>query len=293
MLPEEENKLLQKKVLELKRKEYLPQAMLDLLSEVYSEQIKAREEAVVAAPPLEELPDFQRRLQGAPLVERFGFPYDAKQAKALFAAFLELVCGQQAPLKTAGEVIRDALAQGDLDLDAAFQAYLAGDLTLVDAWAARTPEAPRTFAFLVQSSLMPSLAAAADALAPERDKIPNWLHGHCPTCGSLPLISVLVGKEGFRHFTCSFCQTDYRSKRIGCPICGEQDFEKLSFYTVEDEPGFRVDLCHSCKRYIKTADFRSLDRRFLPLMDDLASLALDLIAAKKGYSRPTLSAWGF
>ena len=109
----------------------------------------------------------------------------------------------------------------------------------------------------------------------------------------MPLIGSLQEKEGKRVLTCSFCLSDYRTKRLGCTVCDETDFDKLAYYTVEDEPGFRVDVCQTCNSYLKVADFRELDRKFLPLLDDLASLALDILAVKKGFKRPTLSGWGF
>ncbi|WP_394699668.1 formate dehydrogenase accessory protein FdhE [uncultured Pseudodesulfovibrio sp.] len=111
--------------------------------------------------------------------------------------------------------------------------------------------------------------------------------GTCPICGSLPLISSLKEKEGFRHATCSFCRHEYRIKRIACPVCGEDDQKKLTFFTVDEEPGFRVDVCESCKTYIKTIDFRNLDRIAVPVLDDLDSLALDYVAAGQGYKRAT------
>ncbi len=117
--------------------------------------------------------------------------------------------------------------------------------------------------------------------------------GTCPICGSLPLISSLNEKEGFRHATCSFCRHDYRIKRIACPVCGEEEQKKLTFFTVDEEPGFRVDVCDTCKTYIKTIDFRELDRIAVPVLDDLDSLALDYVAAGQGYKRATMSAWGF
>lgn len=78
-----------------------------------------------------------------------------------------------------------------------------------------------------------------------------------------------------------------------CVFCGERDQAKLPFFTVEEEPGFRVDTCATCKRYIKTIDFRNLDRVAVPLLDDLDSLALDMVATREGYGRATLSGWGF
>jgi FdhE protein len=41
------------------------------------------------------------------------------------------------------------------------------------------------------------------------------------------------------------------------------------------------------------ADFRKLDKASLPPWDDLESLSLDILAAKEGYQRSTLSGWGF
>lgn len=290
---DEEARLLQKKVAELKKKDFLPEPLLNLVAAIYTAQIEARPDAAVAAPPQEELPGGEMRAQGAPLVERRRFAYDASQAKALFADFIEYAKEQGEPLASAVTLVGEALDKGELDLDKAFHAYIHEDQEFFDNWAKRTPEAPRTVAFLTQSALMPSLAAAADALAGEREQGPAWSHGHCPTCGSLPLIGSLREKEGQRYLTCSFCLTDYRTKRLGCPICDETEFDKLAFYTVEEEPGFRVDVCESCKRYIKVADFRELDRKLLPLLDDLASLPFDILATKKGYSRATLSGWGF
>jgi len=40
-------------------------------------------------------------------------------------------------------------------------------------------------------------------------------------------------------------------------------------------------------------DFREMDKKVLPPLDDLESLPLDLKAKEEGYIRPTLSAWGF
>jgi Protein involved in formate dehydrogenase formation. len=45
--------------------------------------------------------------------------------------------------------------------------------------------------------------------------------------------------------------------------------------------------------YVKTLDFRELDSEPMPALDDMATLALDMLAQEEGYKRPTLSAWGF
>jgi FdhE protein len=54
-----------------------------------------------------------------------------------------------------------------------------------------------------------------------------------------------------------------------------------------------VDVCAACRRYVKAADFRALDKVSVPVLDDLESLALDILAREAGFERPVLSAWGF
>ncbi len=290
---DEETRLVQKKFEELKKKDYLPTGLLDLVAEVYKLQIEARNKAVVTPPELENLAAYERRAQGVPLLERCEFTYDLAQASELFRGLLALAKKAPLPLGSAALEVEKALDAGELDLDKAFAAHINEDAGIVMRWAERTPEAPRTLGFLIQSSLMPFLAALATSLEDHVKSMQSWEYGHCPVCGSLPLIGSLREKEGFRMLTCSFCLTEYRTRRLGCPVCEETSSDKLAFYVVDDEPGFRVDVCNNCKCYVKIADFRKLDRKHLPLLDDLASLPLDILATQKGYSRPALSAWGF
>ena len=294
MLPsQDELILLQKKMTELKGQSFLPAELLDLLGEVYTLQLKARGNGSATPPPVENISDEERRAQGAPLLERCEFPYRLDAVEGLFRKLLNLAKEAENPLGAAAKLVETALDEGELDLAKAVDAYINEDAGLFLEWEKRTPEAPRTLAFLTQSALMPSLAQVAQSLAEHLDPKRAWPFGHCPVCGSLPLIGSLREKEGYRHLTCSFCQTEYRASRLGCPLCDEHDHEKLTFFKAEGEPGFRLDVCNTCKGYIKIADFRQLDRKHLPLLDDFASLPLDILAKNKGYGRATLSAWGF
>ena len=109
----------------------------------------------------------------------------------------------------------------------------------------------------------------------------------------MPIMTDLREKEGFRYNICGFCHAEYRVTRLQCPFCLEKDMAKLEYYEAKEEPGLRINTCKTCKMYIKQTDFRDLDRRALPLVDDLESLSLDVAAREKKYKRPTLSAWGF
>lgn len=280
----------------LRRRNCLPTALLDLVARVFELQAEARKAAQVVLPPASDLAGADQRAQGAPMLVRDDFPFDRDQAHALVDKLLELLEGLGEPMGPAAKAVRAAIEDKSLDLDAAFDQYLQGSSELADQWAERTPDAPRILGFLVQSAMTPGLAAAAEALAghqaePERAEI--WHHGHCPVCGSLPLLGELREKEGFKYMTCSFCSHSYRVPRLSCAYCGEDDAEKLAFFCADEEPGYRVEVCRSCSRYVKVTDFRKMDRQAMPLLDDLESLALDILAAREGYMRPTLSGLGF
>ncbi len=284
---------LNKKITQLKGKSYISVELIELLDQVARLQLEARGTASVTLPPEETLAPAEDVLRGAPLVTREHFPHDQAQAGELLHTLIALLIKAGGPLGQAAKAVDAAIASDELTPADLFSRFLSDDAAFFASWAERTPDAPKAVAFLAFAALSPGIEAAAEALAPMLPSMKAPEVGTCPICGSLPLISSLKQKEGFRHATCSFCRHDYRIRRIACPVCGEDDQKKLTFFTVDEKPGFRVDVCETCKTYIKTIDFRNLDRISLPVFDDLDSLALDYVAASQGYRRATLSAWGF
>ncbi|MGE4298134.1 MAG: formate dehydrogenase accessory protein FdhE [Desulfovibrionaceae bacterium] len=284
---------LEEKVKQARAYDHIPSQLVDFLQKVHAAQIAAQGEAVLVLPPDEDLASPDMRIQGAALWNRENFPYDAAQAQSLFTLLVALTTELGGPMGEAAALVTKALDAGELDVEDAFGHLLHQDEEFFAQWAAKTPSAPHMMQFLTQASLAPSVAAAAESLARNLDPAAVWPHGHCPVCGSLPLVSELHAKEGQRFQICSFCQTSYRAKRIGCAFCGETDAKKLSFFTANGEKGFRVDACQTCKMYLKTSDFRALDRTYMALWDDLLSISLDILAEKEGFKRPTPSGWGF
>ena len=69
-----------------------------------------------------------------------------------------------------------------------------------------------------------------------------------------------------------------------CPACGEQQFDALPVYTAEQFAHVRIDACESCRRYLKTIDMTK-NGLAVPIVDDLASVSLDLWARERGYTR--------
>jgi len=290
--PERETQRLKQKLDDISTRDFIPKPLIQIIGAVAQRQLAARAECKVEAPDGEVLCPADKHLQGRPLLIQSDFPFDREQVLSLFSEFADLLEASVGPAAKAAKFLRKEIKDKRLDMDEALRGHLDGDEKFFAGYGEKTPDAPKTLHFLVQAALTPSLEVVAGKLKGHDPKM-IWEHGTCPLCGGLPLIGRLKEKEGFRHLTCSFCHTEYRAKRIACPFCGEKRHEKLPFFESEDEPGYRVDTCETCKTYIKTVDFRALDKISIPLLDDLDSLALDFLAQAEGFKRPTASGWGF
>jgi len=110
-----------------------------------------------------------------------------------------------------------------------------------------------------------------------------WEEGRCPVCNAVPSLSFNRQEEGKTLF-CSYCSSRGTWHRIGCPGCRNRDARKLELIEVEQEKGFRIDLCNECRGYIKTMDERLLSE-YTPELLDIISLPLDILAQGRGYKR--------
>ena len=115
----------------------------------------------------------------------------------------------------------------------------------------------------------------------------------CPFCNRKPALGVLrpLGDGGRRSLLCGFCLAEWEFRRIVCPGCGQEDHAKLPVYTAEELPYIRVECCDACHTYMKTID---LTKNGLaePLVDELASVPLNLWAQEHGYAKLHLNLLG-
>ena len=77
-----------------------------------------------------------------------------------------------------------------------------------------------------------------------------------------------------------------------CPVCGEVDHQKLPRYSVEDMPSVRVEACDTCKYYLKSVDM-TVDGLAVPLVDEVATAALDVWAMERGFNKISPNLMGF
>ena len=116
----------------------------------------------------------------------------------------------------------------------------------------------------------------------------------CRLCGSRPQAAVLrpEGDGGKRFLLCSLCLTEWEFRRILCPACGEENHRQLPRYTAEDVDSVRVEACDSCHFYLKSIDM-TVDGLAVPLVDEVATVPLDLWASEHGYKKITANLMGF
>jgi FdhE protein len=284
----------QRKIAALSRADHIPAVLRDLIAETALLQEASLEKARPRTPEENEIAEPERHGLGAPLVDREALGFDPEAADRLFHDILQAATGAGGDLGRDAGLLADLVADRETTPAEIFAAYVGQDEEFFAAWEARFPDTPRLVRFLAASSLAPGLEATAVALAAKHHDLDSpWPHGNCPVCGGLPLVGRLAGKEGALHLTCSYCRLEYRAKRLQCPFCLEDDHTRLGYFTAREETGYQVHFCRSCDLYIKITDFRDLDRDSVQPLDDLESMALDFAAGEQGFSRPTLSAWGF
>jgi FdhE protein len=287
----------------LAQTEWMPHDLLVLAQDVW----QARQQAPLPLVQLEaqQLASAQSHAQGAPLLPRGQFPLHIPTADDLLQQLCAL-CSQQTPLlHNAVRDLHASMEQGAVSTALLVHALLNNDDTPFVGWADAHPDAPQLLYFLVLNSVLPQAAHIAQAVRAMRPQTDTWAHGHCPVCGSTALMGEFakgkasrnpnneINKGGQLIQACSFCGTHYAAQRLLCPYCLEADAAKLDFFSVPEFPHMQVQTCQSCHGYIKIADFRQqIEGLFVPDIDDLASLPLDLAAQRKQLQRLTPTCWG-
>jgi len=112
----------------------------------------------------------------------------------------------------------------------------------------------------------------------------QWLRRYCPTCGTLPAMSQLIGFDQGRRrlLCCGCCGTRWQYRRTRCPFCENTEDDRLGVLTVEGENGLRIDYCKSCQGYLKTYAGEGGET---VLLADWTSIHLDVVACDRGLKR--------
>lgn len=116
----------------------------------------------------------------------------------------------------------------------------------------------------------------------------------CPFCNARPVVAVLRGEgDGAKRWLlCSICSTEWQFRRLVCPNCGEQDKDKLPIFTAAGLDYVRVEACDGCRTYIKSVNLTK-DGCAIPVVDELATVTLNIWADKHGYTKLECNLLGF
>jgi FdhE protein len=108
----------------------------------------------------------------------------------------------------------------------------------------------------------------------------------CPFCSARPVAGVLRGEgDGAKRWLlCSLCSTEWPFLRVACPNCGERDKDMLPVYTASDFASVRVEACDRCHTYLKSLDL-TRDGHAVPVVDEIATVALNIWAEEHGYAK--------
>lgn len=115
----------------------------------------------------------------------------------------------------------------------------------------------------------------------------------CPFCEFRPQLAYLypVEKASPRFLVCSLCNGEWPCIRLSCPCCRESDKRKLSYFVAQECPSVRLDVCDTCGKYIKTIDM-GIDPEAVPVVDELATITLDIWVKQRGYKKLELNIAG-
>lgn len=216
--------------------------------------------------------------QGRSLLDPAELSLDWEQAKAFYKRLVSLIETRE----TGRGQVNGLLQALDEDQDGTprlMKALLTSDLKALDNVARKLGIDPPVLSLLTRLSMRPALLKIARSALARLD-LSQWHYGHCPVCGSAPILADLSGEGGKRRLHCSLCETAWAYPRLRCPFCENDNPEDLSYLRAESEEGLRVDLCSRCGYYLKTIDLREIAGPVIVPLDDVATWHLDLIAQK-------------
>jgi FdhE protein len=237
--------------------------------------------AKVAARPA-EVPGVSAAAQTAvPLLAGMTIPLAASLVRRLLERLIRTASMSGPPkMATLGAVLRK-----NLDVLALFTASLRQDTERVKEVAASGADAEALQA-VVALLPVPFLQACnrrwASSIAESRET------RYCPVCGSWPAFAEVRGIERRRYFRCRRCGGAWHAHSLSCPYCAMSDHDALVTLLPENAGSHAViEACNRCLGYVKTLTTLQGCPPATVMLEDLASVDLDVVALDHGYRRPT------
>ena len=206
-------------------------------------------------------------------------------ASKLVGRWVRHILGVAADTGTGMEPLARAVAAGRLDALSLFETAMSQDVDRFDELARVEGAYRDPLQGLASLIAMPMLQSCRRAWT---ERVPtDWGYGYCPICGRWPALAEVRGLDGGRHLRCGCCGSDWRTEWLRCPFCGEGDHQKLGSLVLPDRLERQtIEVCEGCGGYVKTLTTLSAIRPEHVVLQDLATLVLDVVALGRGYRRP-------
>ena len=115
----------------------------------------------------------------------------------------------------------------------------------------------------------------------------SWTEGYCPVCGAWPAFAEVRGIERSRYLRCGRCGAKWQAHCLFCSYCGMTDHKELvSLVAEKSGSNATIDACKRCRGYLKTFTTLQGSAPVKVIVDDIASVDLDIAALERGYQRP-------
>lgn len=138
--------------------------------------------------------------------------------------------------------------------------------------------------FILCQTMRPFLQRYAEGVMPFY-KEDRWVLDYCPVCGQKAYFSYLRREDGKRVLVCPLCGTEWIYRYLSCPWCGNANHQDIKFFEVAEVPGYEVYVCEKCRGYQKTYNAKKGVGHDDWMLEDIKTLALDMIAMREGYAR--------
>jgi FdhE protein len=115
----------------------------------------------------------------------------------------------------------------------------------------------------------------------------SWIEPYCPVCGAWPAFVEVRGIERRRFYRCGRCGCQWHAQQLRCPFCSTTNHEELATLAPADPAAtVSVDACQHCRGYMKSLTRLQGCRPGAVILEDLATVDVDVAAMENGYARP-------
>ena len=215
-----------------------------------------------------------------PLLAGANVVLDLRAVRSLLRRLIEVASRSGTPQMSTLVAVPDT----DRDLVALFSASACQDRAAIAATAASWGTDAGALEAVAALIAVPFLHACNRRLGPSIS--PAWCEGYCSLCGAWPAFAEVRGIERTRVFRCGRCGGGWHARPLRCPFCGDDDHTALvSLVPEHRESNAVIEACRSCLGYVKTFTRLQGCAPATVMLDDLASVHLDVAALEQGYTR--------